>query len=221
MQVRSSNPGNLVCLLRSKNVEHSCSSHGSCYFNFYWPRLFPAEIFIFPLIFNQVLLIGRLSAKFLKAPNLFAILIRWYFINSTPYSFLTLNFSTITRAYRPLTYRQSLPNLCNDKLVITTTSAQLENSTPIILHCTSVKMWQIWVWGSSHQKTPKSVLWMSSVWEHCAIESFILRCGKVYYYSDTISITISFWSFVLNGQFENILSWGMRIKNSNIQSGNS
>jgi len=51
-----------------------------------------------------------------------------------------------------------------------------------------------------------TVLWMSSVWENCAIENRFLRCGKLYYYSDTIFITISFWSFVLNGQFENIFS---------------
>lgn len=71
-------------------------------------------------MFNQVLLIGRLSAKFVQAPNLFEILNRWYFINSTPYSFLTLNFSTIERAYGSLTYRESLPNLCKDQLVVTT-----------------------------------------------------------------------------------------------------
>jgi hypothetical protein len=60
--------------------------------------------------------------------------------------------------------------------------------------------------GSSHQKTSKSDLWMSSVWQHYAIENHILRYGKVYYYSDAIFLIISFWSFVLNGQFENIFS---------------
>jgi len=84
----------LACSFDLKNPKHSSSDHGWCCFNSCRHRLSFAEVLIFSLMFFQALYMSSLSLKFSYAANLFEILIWYYFLNFSSFSFLRLSLST-------------------------------------------------------------------------------------------------------------------------------
>jgi len=80
----------LARFLWSKKPKHS-SSQGLLWFNSCRPRLSFAEVWIFSLMFSQVLFTSSSSFKFSKAANLFVISIWYYSLTAGSFSFLKLN----------------------------------------------------------------------------------------------------------------------------------